>query len=259
MGQLGQSIWNGVRRITPMRLRPTGYVTHLAYVRTGNVVYSGPFVGMKYIKDSWFGSYIPKVLGIYERELHGALKTAIARKPGLIVDVGAAEGYYAIGLCRLLPDAKHIAFEIAPEAREMMAELATSNGCKGKLDIRGECDPAALESALAGSENVLAIIDVEGYEKVLVDPEKVPSLKKAMMLVELHPGRAPGINEILNERFGATHEIERIWGEDRDPSEYPFDSLVLRMLPIRHRAWAVDELRGVKMSWLWMVPRAAST
>jgi hypothetical protein len=255
MSHLRKSIWDGLRRITPPRLRPTGYVTHLAHVRTGGCVHSGPFVGMKYIQDSWFGGYIPKLLGVYERELHGALEAAIARKPDLIVDVGAAEGYYAVGLCRRVPGAKHIAFEMGKEARVMMAELARLNGCQ--IDIRGECDPEKLEAALAGSENPLAVIDVESYEKVLVDPEKVPSLRRAMMLVELHPGRAPGIFELLNERFGQTHQIQRIWGEDRDPSEYPFDSLVMRMLPARHRAWALDEGRGVKMSWLWMVRRGS--
>ena len=141
MSNLRKSIWDGLRRVTPRRLRPTGYVTHLAYVRTGGSVYSGPFVGMKYIRDSWFGGYIPKLLGVYERELHGAVEAAIAPNRDLVVDVGAAEGYYAVGLCRRLPQAKHIAFEMGEEARVMMAELAQSNSCQ--IDIRGESIPTS--------------------------------------------------------------------------------------------------------------------
>lgn len=254
ISRLRKNIWGGLRRITPMRLRPTGYITHLTYVRTGSNVHSGPFVGMKYIRDSWFGSYIPKLLGVYERELHHALESAIARNPDVVVDVGAAEGYYSVGLCRRLPHAKHVAFEMGQEARAMIADLSQLNGCKDKIDIRAECDPDQLESALVGSENPLTIIDVEGYEKVLVDPANVPSLRKAMILVELHT-RVPRIAEMLYERFEQTHQIQRIWTEDRSPSEYPFDSRLIRMLPVRHRAWALDELRTVKMSWLWMVSR----
>ena len=239
-----------------MRFRPTGYITHLTCVRSGGEVYSGPFAKMKYIRDSWWGSYIPKLLGVYERELHGALESAITRRPDVVVDVGAAEGYYSVGLCRRLPQARHIAFEMGEEGRAMMAELAALNGCQNMIDIRGECDPTKLEAVLAGSSNPLVVVDVEGYEKILVDPVAVPSLRKAMILVELH-NRVRGIAELLTERFGRTHQIQRIWSEDRNLSEYPFDSLVLRLLPVRHRVWALDELRKVRMSWLWMVCPAA--
>jgi hypothetical protein len=250
MGAWKKTVWDGMRRVTPRAIRPTGYVTNLAWNRTEGKVYSGPFHGMKYIRDSYFGCYISKLLGIYERELHRAIDAAIAQKPDLVVDVGAADGYYAVGLSRRLPNARHIAFEMGEEGRELIEELAKLNECK--VEVRGECNPQTLEEALGASDHALAIIDVEGYEKTLADPEKVPSLRKATMLIELHPGRAPGIAELLQERFGKTHKIERIWSEARDPAEYPFDSVIMRVLPVRHRLWALDEMRGVKMSWLWM-------
>jgi len=255
MAKLGKSIWAKLRRMTPMRCRPTGYLAHQAFVRTGGKVYSGPFCGMTYIQDFWFGGYIAKILGIYERELHGVIESACAMEPDLVVDVGAAEGYYSVGLCRRLPGAKHVAFEIAEEGRGMLRDLARSNGCEGRIDIREACDPEKLEAALAGAKKPFCVIDVEGYEKVLVDPGVVPSLRRAMMLVELHPGRAPGIAERLNELFGGTHEIERIWSTDRTPGDYPFQSIGFRLMPYKYRLWAVDECRRGKMSWLWMKPK----
>src|SRR5262245_24582329 len=81
------------RRLIPEGIRPIGYLTQLTRRRTGCRVLHGPFKGMKYGRDAIGSAYIPKLVGIYERELTKIINMICERPPELIVDVGAAEGY----------------------------------------------------------------------------------------------------------------------------------------------------------------------
>ena len=65
------------------------------------------------------------------------------------------------------------------------------------------------------------ISDCEGDQAVLLDPELVPQLRTAELIVELHPHVAPDIERQLLERFSATHFCEVIEAERRDVQAYP--------------------------------------
>ena len=56
------------------------------------------------------GDLPPKLLCCYEAELHPAIERAAARNPQLIVTIGCAEGYYAVGMARVLLAARVHAF-----------------------------------------------------------------------------------------------------------------------------------------------------
>src|ERR1700722_2566319 len=99
-----------LRKSIPARFRPIGYLESLARQQTSCRVRTGPFAGMRYGSVSVGSAYIPKLLGIYERELSSFIEAACLKRPDLIVDVGAAEGYYAVGLAVRNPTAKVIAF-----------------------------------------------------------------------------------------------------------------------------------------------------
>src|SRR6266446_5569422 len=87
-----------IRSVIPARWRPIGYLEHLVRSRTGGRVPKGPFAGMRYIDNAFGSAYVPKLLGIYERELNDCIERACALSFPLIIDIGAAEGYYAIGM-----------------------------------------------------------------------------------------------------------------------------------------------------------------
>src|SRR5207302_4139553 len=74
----------------------------------GTRVQGGPFAGMEFVSRSAEGCLLPKLLGCYEAELHGFL----ARLPEIayetVLNIGCAEGYYAVGIKRLLPSARVI-------------------------------------------------------------------------------------------------------------------------------------------------------
>ncbi|MDP9175834.1 MAG: hypothetical protein M3O30_18495 [Planctomycetota bacterium] len=244
-----------IRKIVPARWRPVGYLYRKTFVASGGRVVTGPFAGLKYINNSYGSCYVPKLLGIYERELHAEVEEACAAKPALIVDIGAAEGYYAVGLARRLPNARVLAFEMSDEGRSQIMEMVKINDCQNRIEIRGKCETADLQTALAGGgKGALVVCDCEGYENILLDPATVPALKQAMMLVELHDIFEPGTAERITERFAPTHDIQRIWSIPRDPSEYPYRSTYLRLLPRRYMEFSVSEWRPAPMSWLWMKP-----
>ena len=84
-------------------------------------VISGIFKGMKYVKSSYGSCYMPKILGIYEREISEALINAL-QNSDLFINVGAAEGYYAVGAGLKFPELKVIAYEEALIARQLLIE-----------------------------------------------------------------------------------------------------------------------------------------
>ena len=244
-----------LKNLIPERCRPIGYLNYLTKKQTGRRVRSGPFEGMSYLDVSQGSCYIPKLLGIYERELHAVVEDLIASQPETVIDLGAAEGCYAVGLARRLPEARVVAFEMEERGRTAMAAMAAMNGVTDRVEVRGKCEADDLSDVLAESKSPSLICDVEGYEDVLLDPAAVPSLAAARILVELHDFISPGLYEKITERFLPTHVVERIWQADRNISEFPWRTLGTRLIPHEYLVWAVNEWRPVRMSWLSMVPK----
>jgi len=69
---------------------------------------------MRSVTSSVCSTNIPKLLGCYEAELHPVFAKWQAVPFRQVVNVGAAEGYYAVGCARLWPEAQVIAFETNP-------------------------------------------------------------------------------------------------------------------------------------------------
>lgn len=245
-----------IRLVVPKHFRPIGYLTHLVRTRTNCIVRRGPFQGMRYTEVSRGSAYIPKLLGIYERELARYIELAVERRPRLVVDLGAAEGYYAIGMARRLPCARIVAFEMHAESRDALREMVKLNAVNSRVQVLGKCEPDDLAFVLANESHALIICDVEGYEDRLLNPALVPVLRRLPILVELHDFVIPKAKELMLQRFYATHEITQIWQQNRSRSEFPWRTLGTMLLPRSYLDWAVSEWRPVRMSWLWMEPKA---
>ena len=250
-----------LRRAVPEQYRPIGYLTRLVRERTADRVRRGPFAGMHYIDRAIGSAYLPKLLGSYERELSPIIEEVCQSRPGLIIDLGAAEGYYAVGLARRNPQARVVAFEQDQEGRSALEQTCLLNGVRARMEIRGRCRPGDLETVLrcrAGSEaanlKVFVLCDVEGDEQLLLDPIAVPSLRRAALLVETHEFVHPGITEELESRFAPSHELKTLWQQPRCAGEFPFKTLWTALLPGSYLQWAMSEWRPAPMSWLWMKP-----
>ena len=173
------------------------------------VVISGPFEGLSYGNlEAHCSALHPKLLGSYEMELIPTIRDAIDRKYATIADVGAAEGFYAIGLALKIPGAKVIAFEQEEDARGELAALAALNHVAERIEIRERCEPQDL--AEIGIEQGLMILDCEGYEENLLSTEMISTLKSWDFLIETHDGISPEVTMRLEERFSKTHQTSRI-------------------------------------------------
>jgi hypothetical protein len=219
--------------------------------RYGPKVLGGPFAGMVYIAESAGASLVPKLIGSYECELHGVFEKILASHYDIVVDVGCAEGFYAVGLSMHLPGTPRIyAFDINPAARKLCQILAKKNGVADKVIISGHCDPERLQKVLHGRS--LVISDCEGYEVDLLQPAVAPALANADILVELHDILKPGVTPTIMNRFTGSHNIQLIDSTDRDPADYP----VVEFLTPEQRHIAVSEFRHGPQQWAFMTPKA---
>ena len=223
-------------------------------IAAGTQVRSGPFAGMDYVVKAAEGAFLPRLLGVYERELHPDLRAFAAEGLDHIIDVGCAEGYYAVGLARLLPGATVNAYDIDQTARRRCSLLAQANGVADRVVVRGAFageDFARFE----GQGRVLVFIDAEGFEDDILRPDLYPALAAFNLIVETHPGIRSGVTERLIARFAATHEVKRL-----DPSveraDLPIELTSRSHLDMMLACW---EWRAGPTPWLVMRPRGAGS
>jgi hypothetical protein len=216
----------------------------------GLTVHGGPFAGMRYV-DRAVGpvlNLIPRLLGAYERELHRPLERAIAARPLTVVNVGSADGYYAVGLARRLPGSTVLAFETDPFLRSLCTEMARANGVVEQLTLRSRCSAADLARLPAGEAFVL--VDCEGCEGELLHVDAAPLLARSTVLVELHDFIDPGVGEEIAARFAPTHSVSWMDPEPREAAQYHH----LAALARDDRELAIREARTRAVRWALFTP-----
>ncbi len=243
-----------LRRIVPLQYRPYAYLNALTMKRCKRQVLGGPFAKMRYVQGSQGSCLIPKVLGIYERELYQVIEELCNSPIDLLIDVGAAEGYYAVGMAMRLPHLRVTAYEMEAHGRELLAEMSRLNQVTDRIEICGKCELDDLKRALQKAKAPALIVDCEGYERVLLNPTEVRELDRTRILVEMHEIPEPGVTAQLKSRFASTHMISEIWQEERCIADYPFRSWATPLIPLKYKQMAVTESRSNRQSWLWMKP-----
>ena len=220
--------------------------------RHGTTVWSGLFAGMDYVAGATEGSLLARLLGIYEYGLQSHL-TALA-EDGLdcVVDVGCAEGYYAVGLARSFPGLSVYAHDIEEKARLACAELARRNGVADRVIIGGEFKPTDFQAF--EDRRVLVMVDAEGAELEILQPTLSPALARMNIIVETHDVWRPGALAEMMRRFEPTHDIVRIDSE-LSPAKLPDWLTELSELDQMIARW---EWRHRPTPWLVMKPKPSS-
>src|SRR6185369_14053667 len=221
-------------------------VTARILERYGPVVQDGPFAKMKFVSEASNSSVVPKIVGSYEAELHQTVRGLAATDYAAIVNIGCAEGCYAVGLARMFPSAVVHAFDLDPLARRLCGEMAESNGVA--VTIHGECTAEALNGVLPKTGRSLIVCDCEGAEVQILDPKAVSALSSCDMLIELHDFIDPSISGTLQRRFADTHDIDLIDSRPRDPQAFPAVSFLTKL----EQRLAVAEFRPDNMQWAFM-------
>lgn len=217
--------------------------------RIGPTIPAGPFQGMSYTVEASEGCRAPRLLGAYEASLHPVIETVITRAYSQVLDIGCAEGYYAVGLARRMPGTTVHACDSDPKARQLCAALAAANGVADRLKIGPEVSHA--DFALCATAPTFILCDIEGAERALLDPSRAPALAKADILVEVHEGMQPGLLATLTDRFGPSHRVTRIDRALR-PDLLPDWAETLSDLDRLILLW---EWRSTPTPWLWMERR----
>ncbi|MBC7650287.1 MAG: hypothetical protein H7101_00905 [Deinococcales bacterium] len=209
-------------------------------------ILSGPFSGMKYINSSTGSVVLPKLIGTYENELHNVWESLRSKTYDNFIDVGAAEGYYAIGISKYIfkNTIPVIAFELTKRGQNQIRKLASINNLTN-INIKGVGTPEILEKVI-NHKRCFILIDVEGEEFTLLDPNII-NFSKCDILVEVHTSELINMQQILIKRFENTHSINIIRPQRKElPTGTQFPNLVHK-----NKKYFLNEFRG-QQSWLWM-------
>jgi hypothetical protein len=156
--------------------------------RAGSLILAGPFAGVLLEKLNWGRrDFIAYSGGIYEQEVlsyfvhtKGQFKT--------FIDIGAADGYYAVSTLKNDFFEYVHAFEKSSTSREIIRFNAQRNQVSHKLNINGKFD-ISFEKYLGMDfdwESTLILSDIEGAEFELFDSELLSEISGAHILIELH-------------------------------------------------------------------------
>jgi precorrin-6B methylase 2 len=219
------------------------------------VVRHGPFRGMRYPQARSVGSMVvPKLIGSYEKEIHPFLDRICGVPYTAIVDVGCAEGYYAIGLAMRISNATVYAFDTNIEAIVLCRAMAELNGVSDRL-VTGEfCSPETLASLDLGSR-ALIVSDCEGYEGKLFTRPTVEALANHDVLVEVHDFLDIELSSSLREVFSETHEIHAVKSVDDVEKARTYVYEELEGFDLASRKILLAENRRAVMDWFFMTPR----
>lgn len=225
-------------------------------------VAAGPFRGTRCELTTTGDGVVAKLAGTYEMEIQSAFECVLGAKPDVIVDIGAAEGFYVAALARDLPGARVVAYEAKEEWHRRIRRMLDLNGVSGRCDIRGFCDRVEFRRLLETEDaaRMFILMDIEGGEFSLLTPEVMPWLRNVELLVELHEPESRLQGDALVAMLGATHDVEVSWAkQERRPSDVPSFGWRLAaqwLPPVRQR---LAEGRAYHMRWMHAVPKPAAS
>lgn len=202
-------------------------------------VLSGPFLGMSIDPQavSWGdGDIVTKLLGCYEQELQGVLEHAIARRIPRFVNVGCAEGYYAVGVAR------HGIPVVAVDTSEAALAASRHNAMLNGVELILHRD---VPRPVRGD---FWLVDIEGGEADLLRDSD--GWQGVELLVELHEWVDRSLADRLLRIFGSSHDGQLLTMGARNPNRFDF----LSGLPDAARFSLMSENRPERMRWLHLRP-----
>ena len=222
--------------------------THEVIEKYGLTVLHGPFQGMQYPQAS-LASHdgVPILFATYELELHPIVEEVAAKTYDSVIDIGSAEGYYAVGLA-LRGTAPVIAFDCEPRERSYLRQMARLNKVADRIQTRSWCSPRTLEKLTRG-RRCLVVSDCEGYEIRLFEGTVLPALVNCDLIIEIHE-TVPGTDMlgVILERFRGSHRARII----------AFDKLNTgSVVPEKWRKFA-RESRDHGQKWVYLTPNSSS-
>lgn len=210
----GRHVGIGVDRIEAHRKR----LSRLVFDKYDGVVRYGPFSNLKLLRDvSWGeGELAAMLLGFYEKEVLGSILD-VPKNYRTFIDIGAATGYYAVGLLRTGKFDRAICFEIQEYGRRVINRLAAHNDVGEQIVLLGGADEKftnEIEKYNVALDECLVLIDIEGGEFSTLTEETLKILDTSILIIELHDDLVENGTaklEHLCKTAQATHRVSRIF------------------------------------------------
>jgi hypothetical protein len=221
----------------------------LKYLFNDLTVRTGFMKGLKYPGFSSYGSSIfPKLSGTYEGELNQVFLQLKETNYSFIIDVGCAEGFYAVGLAKQFNEAKVFAFDLSEKAQELCKGMAELNNVIDRVNVNQECTSENLTELVNGQRSLI-ICDCEGYERQLFNMENVASLGQSDLIIELHPMHEKDVKEYLYQLFVNSHTVEYYTSYDDRRKIFDLHDSYFVLSEI-DKIKLVQEGRAFSMDWM---------
>jgi hypothetical protein len=214
----------------------------------GTKVLQGPLARLDFIENSTEGCHIAKLLGCYEQPLLPYIQQAIETPYQQVINVGCAEGYYAVGMALKMANTQIMAYDLDPTAQSTCKQLAKKNNVLDRVTIGALFNVEDFQKFILSK--TLVLCDIEGAERELLNPELAPALKKMDIIVESHEVLIPGITQLLVNRFKESHQIILV----EDNGQRQLDKMPAWFQRLAHldQLIAVWEWRSGPTPWLVM-------
>lgn len=216
----------------------------------------GHFKGLKFAPGGWWGvaDRGNMILGLYEKEVLNSLML-VPDSYRYFIDLGAADGYYAIGVLVANKFEKSICFEASKLGQKTILKNADLNKVSKKIVVNGFADSHFYSNI---SQEVLdksvLFIDIEGGEFELINENVLDAFSRSIIFIELHDWLFNDSNkqkerliQILRRRFEVTTIVMGTRGFDdiRELDDFNDDE-----------RWIMcSEGRGRRMEWLRLDPK----
>jgi Methyltransferase FkbM domain len=168
----------------------------------------------------------------------------------VFIDLGAADGYYGIGV--LINDLFEwsYCFEQNVTSRDLIAKNASANKVSDRIEVRGYASKTFHNEIPADVLNkAVLFVDIEGAEFDFLDSETFGAFRNSIVIVELHEWfYDDGLARVQRMRnaAAATHTAIEFSMGSRDLSKFP----ELRTMHDDDRWLICSEGRGQLMTWL---------
>ncbi len=231
------------------------YISNLVFNFHNNQVAYGPFKGLKISTDNHWGiaDKGAMTLGLYEKDILNEL-VKLKSDYDIFIDLGAADGYYGIGVIVSKIFKKSYCFEISDKGREVIQNNALLNSVSDNVVIYGIADKKFHEKI--NPENIkksVLFVDIEGGEFELFDKTIFKIFRHSVIFIELHDWFYTDASDKisrLKSDSSETHTWNEIKMGERDLSKFN----ELESLSDSDRWLLCSEGRAKNMTWVKLMP-----
>jgi len=237
-------------QITQNRRKYLGQRAHAFY--QGKVAY-GLFEGLKiHAQSAWSGSMDTgsKILGVYESQVQNWISEKNLRSI-MFLDVGASDGYFALGMINSGVAESTIAYELSLKDRNIIKSLSYENNMSAKIQLKGEATPTTIINDLQNIKIKLILIDIEGGEFNLVNKELLFAAQHCFIIIEVHKSEGRYVLDEFKSLCKTFHVLEELNDFER---KLPKDNFT-ENLTDNERVLLLSEGRGYGMTWFALSPK----